>query len=59
MNEAERALFEADAKLYGFDLTRYSCAAHEPWSEYANLETGHRWGGWLAARDFSPITIEV
>lgn len=48
--EAERALFEADAEPYGFDLTRHQCASPEPWSEYANEATGHRWGGWLAAR---------
>lgn len=48
--EAERALFEADAEQYGFDLTRWRCAAPEPWSEYASTAAGHRWGGWLAAR---------
>lgn len=48
--EAERQLFEADASVYGFDLTRHQCAAPEPWSEYADAATGHRWGGWLAAR---------
>lgn len=48
--EAERKLFEADAEQYGFDLTRYQCAAPEPWSEYADAATGNRWGGWLAAR---------
>ena len=48
--EAERKLFEADAEQYGFDLTRHQCAAPEPWSEYADQATGHRWGGWLAAR---------
>ena len=48
--EAERKLFEADAEQYGFDLTRHQCAAPEPWSEYASEVTGHRWGGWLAAR---------
>lgn len=48
--DVERVLFEADAKEYGFDLTRFQCAAPEPWSEYADPATGHRWGGWLAAR---------
>lgn len=48
--EEERKLFEQDAALYGFDLTRHNCAAPEPWSEYADESTGHRWGGWLAAR---------
>ena len=47
--EEARAAFEADAKKYGFDLMRYRCAAPEPWSQYANEATGHRWGGWLAA----------
>lgn len=48
--EVERVLFEADAEHYGFDLTRHQCVAQEPWSEYADMDTGHRWGGWLAAR---------
>lgn len=47
--DAQRAAFEADAEPMGFDLTRFQCAAPEPWSEYANELTGHRWGGWLAA----------
>lgn len=47
--EAARAAFEADAEPYGFDLTRHQCAAPEPWSEYTDAATGHRWGGWLAA----------
>jgi hypothetical protein len=44
-----REAFEADAAPYGFDLTRQECAAPEPWSEYADEATGHRWAGWLAA----------
>jgi hypothetical protein len=55
--EAERKLFEADAAPYGFDLTRYECAAPEPWSEYHSPATGHRWGGWLAARSLSSNAI--
>lgn len=47
--ERERALFEADAGSYEFDLTRHQCAVPEPWAEYANEDTGHRWAGWLAA----------
>ena len=47
--EAERARFEADAEPYGFDLTRYKSFVPEPWAEYADPATGHRWGGWLAA----------
>ena len=47
--DAERAAFEADAAPYDFDLTRVKIAAPEPWAEYADDATGHRWGGWLAA----------
>jgi hypothetical protein len=43
-----RDLFEQDAEAYGFNLTRVTCAAPEPWSEYADPATGHRWAGWLA-----------
>ena len=48
--ELERREFEYDAKKHGFDVTRHNCAATEPWSEYADTETGNRWGGWLAAK---------
>lgn len=51
--EAERKLFEADAAPYGFNLTRYDFKGVEPWSDYASDDTGHRWGGWLAARELS------
>lgn len=44
-----RDAFEADAGPYGFDLTRHDCAAPEPWAEYLDDATGHRWAGWLAA----------
>jgi len=50
--ELRRENFEEDAAQYGFDLTRYKCAAPEPWSEYADPATGHRWAGWLAAADY-------
>ena len=46
--EQERQAFERDAEPMGFDLTRHECAAPEPWSEYKDADTGHRWGGWLA-----------
>lgn len=46
--ELERDIFEQDAATYGFDLTRAYSAAPEPWSEYADATTGHRWAGWLA-----------
>lgn len=46
--DLERELFEQDAEPYGFDLTRAACAAPEPWSEYTDPATGHRWAGWLA-----------
>ncbi|MET3371977.1 hypothetical protein ABIC89_001018 [Variovorax boronicumulans] len=59
--EDERAAFEADAAPMGFDLKRLSCLAPEPWSEYADESTGHRWGGWLAratsTRESCPLTI--
>lgn len=44
-----REAFEADAAPYGFDLMHQECAAPEPWSEYADEATGHRWAGWQAA----------
>lgn len=47
--EAERTAFEADAGPYDFDLKRVKSAAPEPWAEYDDYTTGHRWGGWLAA----------
>lgn len=46
----ERAQFEADAEPMGFDLTRQNLPVPEPWSEYADENTGHRWAGWQAAR---------
>jgi hypothetical protein len=48
----ERERFEADAGPYGFDLTRDTRPAlsGEPWTEYRDMATGHRWAGWLAAR---------
>lgn len=51
--EEERDAFETDAEQYGFDLTRCYCAVPEPWSEYENDATGHRWPGWLAAKGMS------
>jgi hypothetical protein len=50
-----RLQFEADAAPMGFDLTRQSIAVPEPWAEYADESTGHRWGGWLAAFDRAAI----
>lgn len=52
MSEAEeREAFEADAGPLGFDLTREERSlSGEPWTDYRNPETGHRWAGWLAAR---------
>ena len=46
--EQERVAFEADAAPMGFDLTRQSIAVSEPWTEYADENTGHRWAGWQA-----------
>lgn len=54
----EREAFEKDAEPMGFDLTRFECAAPEPWSEYADSDTGHRWGGWLARSTLSGQTAE-
>ena len=54
--EEERALFEADAKPYGFELTRWASVTDEPWTEYVDEFTGHRWAGWLAARDI--VTLD-
>lgn len=47
-----RKAFEEDAEPYGFSITRRSCAAPEPWSEYEDGETGHRWGGFLAGVEY-------
>ena len=44
-----RVAFEHDAEPMGFDLRRHECMAPEPWSEYRDINTGHRWGGYLAA----------
>ena len=46
---AVRVAFEHDAEPMGFDIRRYECAAPEPWPEYLDVSTGHRWGGYLAA----------
>jgi len=48
--EKERAAFEADAVPYGFSIERMTSASPEPWMEYAEQVTGHRWAGWLAGR---------
>lgn len=48
--EDERQAFEKDAEAYGFNVTRHQSPAVEPWSEYENAATGHRWAGWLAAK---------
>lgn len=44
-----REAFEADAGPYGFDLTRSANVTGEPWGDYDDPTTGHRWAGWLAA----------
>ncbi len=56
--DAERTAFEADARPYGFDLTRHKCAAPEPWSEYSDDAAGHRWAGWLSASAYKSAEIE-
>lgn len=49
----DRAAFEKDAAALGFNLARSELSAlcPEPWSEYVALDTGHRWGGWIAGRE--------
>lgn len=49
--EEERRHFEADAAPYGFDLTRDNNTTGEPWCDYRDHDTGHRWAGWLASRE--------
>ena len=50
--QSERERFEADAGPYGFDLTRCKVSlSGEPWTEYRDSGTGHRWAGWLAAHE--------
>ena len=56
--EAMRAAFEADAESMGFDLTRQSIAVPEPWAEYLDGDTGHRWAGWIAATERAALVCE-
>lgn len=49
--EPLRAAFEVDAETLGFDLTRAHNPNVEPWDDYVDQQTGHRWGGWIAAHD--------
>lgn len=44
-----RKVFEKDALALGFDVELWSSCAHEVWSEYKDVETGHRWAGFLSA----------
>lgn len=54
--ELLRLSFERDAIVLGFDVTRlYIDTIVEPWSEYVDSATGHRWAGWLAACEWSEI----
>lgn len=57
----ERKAFEADAGPLGFDLTadpRPSLSG-EPWCDYRDIMTGHRWAGWLArSNDPNPSADE-
>jgi len=47
MNDREK--FEADAKELGFDLTRTEFNPNvEPWDDYIEDDTGHRYGGFIA-----------
>lgn len=55
--ERQRVLFEQDAIVLDFDLSRvYIDALVEPWCEYSDDATGHRWAGWLAACEANNIT---
>lgn len=60
--EAERKKFEADAMPYGFSLERATNLTGEPWCDYEDGPTGHRWAGWLACLDphqvSAPVTIK-
>ena len=59
-DEFDRADFEADAKALGFDITRHHIQhVVEPWTEYADLNTGMRWGGWIAGRAAAAMAQEV
>lgn len=49
--EEERKHFEADAMPYGFSLERSKNITGEPWCDYEDGPTGHRWAGWLASRE--------
>jgi hypothetical protein len=54
-----RAAFEADAAPLGFDLRRVEHPLTvEPWDDYADAATGHRWAGWLAAQVEQPSQPE-
>jgi hypothetical protein len=55
----ERERFEADAEPMGFDLTRVDNIGVEPWSDYADSDTGHRWGGWQARASLPPAPEPV
>lgn len=48
-----RAVFEEQAEPMGFDLTRIKLAVPEPWAEYKDDDTGHRWGGFLAGVEWA------
>lgn len=51
-----RQQFEEDAAALGFDLTRTERnVGGEPWSDYVDQQTGHRWGGWLAIAQREPV----
>ena len=51
--ELEKLAFEHSAKTCGYNVTRASKRdTVRPWREYQDAITGHRWAGWLAARDY-------
>lgn len=52
--EAERKAFEQDAEALGFSTVRLVNQNPEPWDDYLEHNTGHRWGGWLAHAQADP-----
>ena len=54
ITEAERKTFEQDAGALGFSTVRLVNCNPEPWDDYLEHNTGHRWGGWLARAHAQP-----
>lgn len=60
MTEENKHAFEADARALGFDVkaATHKNMSGEPWCEYRDLLTGHRWGGWLSAWERSETLLQ-